>query len=116
MLAAPAGGRRGALVAQRGLLALRADQVRALVELIDKTIDALDRGEPMSHENMFDGFDPSRYEEEAKARWGGTPEFEESVKMYVSDPRFAANYEPIRRGLAQYMCDAFRANAGRATG
>jgi DNA-binding transcriptional MerR regulator len=37
-------------------------------------------------------------------------------QMYVADPRFAANYERIRPGMAQYVCDAIAANAARATG
>ena len=34
-------------------------------------------------------------------------------RMYVADPRFAATYEKIRPGMAQYMCDATAANAAR---
>lgn len=34
-------------------------------------------------------------------------------RMYVTDPRFAKNYEKVRSGLAQYMCDAIAANAAR---
>ena len=30
--------------------------------------------------NMFDGFDAARYEEEARQKWGGSPEFEQSVR------------------------------------
>jgi DNA-binding transcriptional MerR regulator len=36
-------------------------------------------------------------------------------RMYVADPRFAASYQKIRPGMAQYMCDAIAANAARAT-
>ena len=32
-------------------------------------------------------------------------------EMYVADPRFAATYERVRAGLAQYMRDAILANA-----
>ncbi|HEY5506161.1 MAG TPA: MerR family transcriptional regulator [Coriobacteriia bacterium] len=35
------------------------------------------------------------------------------AEMYIADPRFAANYEKIRVGLAQYIHDAILANAGR---
>lgn len=35
-------------------------------------------------------------------------------QMYVADPRFAATGERIHPGLAQYVCDAFIANARRA--
>ena len=33
--------------------------------------------------------------------------------MYVADPRFAANYDGTRAGLAQYIRDAIHANADR---
>jgi len=34
--------------------------------------------------------------------------------MYVSDPRFTANYDTATPGLAQYIRDAIHANADRA--
>lgn len=181
ILADPGFDRRRALVSQRELLVKRADETRALVALIDRTIEALDRGGEVSREDLFDGFQPADHEEEARERWGGTEEYAESVRrtrryraedwkairaeaaaivddfaaaldagaaatdaraadvaerhrqhisrwfypcsseihvglgeMYVSDPRFAANYEPVRPGLAAYIRDAIRANADRA--
>jgi hypothetical protein len=33
--------------------------------------------------------------------------------MYVADARFTATYEKLRPGMAQYVCDAAAANAGR---
>lgn len=35
-------------------------------------------------------------------------------EMYVSDPRFSANYESVAEGLAAYIRDAICANAARA--
>jgi DNA-binding transcriptional MerR regulator len=35
-------------------------------------------------------------------------------RMYVEDARFTANYERIRPGMAQYLCDAIAANAARS--
>ena len=35
-------------------------------------------------------------------------------EMYIADPRFTANYEKIRPGLAAYVRDAIKANAERA--
>ncbi len=32
-------------------------------------------------------------------------------RMYVEDPRFTATYEAMAPGLAQFVCDAFQANA-----
>lgn len=34
-------------------------------------------------------------------------------EMYVADPRFKANYDKMREGLAQWLCDAIKANAAR---
>jgi len=34
-------------------------------------------------------------------------------EMYVADPRFKANYDKQREGLAQWLCDAIKANAAR---
>ena len=113
ILADPAFDRRRALVDQRELLAERAEQVRALVALIDRTIEALDRGECMSREALFDGFDPSRYEEEARERWGGSPEYDQSVartRRYTPD-----DWKAIRAEAAAVV-EAFAAafDAGTA--
>lgn len=35
-------------------------------------------------------------------------------EMYVADPRFRANYEKLRPGMAEYVCAAIKANAARA--
>ncbi len=35
------------------------------------------------------------------------------AEMYISDPRFTANYEKVAPGLAQYVHDAILANAAR---
>jgi DNA-binding transcriptional MerR regulator len=181
ILAEPAFDRRRALLAQRARLAEQAARAAALVALVDKTIATLERGETMTPEEMFDGFDPSKYEEEARARWGKTESYAESARrtarytkddwatlraeadaltqafadamdrgtppgdpaamdiaerhrlhidrwfypcpprmhaglgeMYAGDPRFAANYDKVRPGLAVYVRDAIRANAQRA--
>jgi DNA-binding transcriptional MerR regulator len=46
---------------------LRLDRQIATVEL---TIEALEGGEQLMAENMFDGFDHSQYKEEVEQRWG----------------------------------------------
>ncbi|PKQ15153.1 MAG: MerR family transcriptional regulator [Actinobacteria bacterium HGW-Actinobacteria-7] len=38
------------------------------------------------------------------------------AEMYIADPRFKANYEKIRTGMAQYVHDAILACAKRAAG
>lgn len=73
--------RRAALLEQRERLRDRARQTDAMIRAIDAALAAIDggaTGEDIMSE-LFDGFDPSRYEDEARQRWGG-PGFDESVK------------------------------------
>lgn len=179
----PSFDRRKALLAQREMLAARAARLEAMLGLIDKTLASLEGGVSMTKEEMFEvfgDFDPSRYEEEVKERWGDTDAYRESARraksytkedwqrfkdeseeigkaiaslmdegvapddpratdaverarlqidrwfypcsremhvclgeMYVADPRFRETYEKIRTGMAQYVCDAIKANAAR---
>jgi DNA-binding transcriptional MerR regulator len=83
--------RKAALLDQRQRLHDRARQAEAMIRAIDTALAALDgsvtTGE-MAMADLFDGFDPSRYEEEARERWGGTEAFAESTertKRYTAD-------------------------------
>ena len=82
--------RKAALLDQRQRLRDRARQAEAMIRAIDAALAALDGGATtgeMTMADLFDGFDPSRYEEEARQRWGG-PAFDESakrVKRYTPD-------------------------------
>jgi DNA-binding transcriptional MerR regulator len=179
----PSFDRREALVAQRALLVEKGERLRAMVTLIDETLDGMERGAAMKPEEMFEvfgDFDAKAHEEEVARRWGKTEAYAESARrtkrytkedwtairdemnaihaafaeamasgakptdvtvmdvaerarrhidarfypcspamhvalgqMYVSDPRFTESYERIRPGLAQFVCDAIRANAER---
>src|SRR4051812_29152036 len=80
LLADPSFDRRSALLAQRTRLAENAERASALLRLIDKTIETMQKGESMKPEEMFDGFKPVQYEEEAKARWGNTSAHAESLR------------------------------------
>lgn len=40
------------------------------IESVERTITALEGGEQLMAENMFDGFDHSQYKEEVEQRWG----------------------------------------------
>jgi DNA-binding transcriptional MerR regulator len=180
----PAFDRRKALLAQRALLVEKGERLRAMIGLVDKTLDAMEEGIIMNREDMFEAFgdfDPQAHEEEARTRWGDSEAFAESKRrtkrytkddwktiraqadaihaelakalaagiapsdavamdlaerarlhidrwfypcshamhaslgqMYVSDPRFTETYERVAPGLAQFVCDAIRANAERA--
>jgi DNA-binding transcriptional MerR regulator len=106
--------RRKALVAQRAMLAERAERARALVDLIDKTIEALDGGTTMKPEEMF------AYEEEAKARWGSTPQYAESKRRtsaYTKDDwsEIRAEADAITEAFAQAAEAGVAPSDARAT-
>jgi DNA-binding transcriptional MerR regulator len=46
------------------------DRYARLAATVTKTIDALEKGVPMTATDMFDGFDYTKYEAEARERWG----------------------------------------------
>jgi hypothetical protein len=150
----------------------------ATARALDRALAAYERGTKMKETEMFEGFDASEYEDEARERWGHTEAYRESARraagygerewsairaqadeivrdfaslmaageapeaeaaravaerhrqqithwfypvsvamhrnlaeMYVSDPRFAANYERVAEGLTVYVHDAILANA-----
>jgi MerR family transcriptional regulator, thiopeptide resistance regulator len=178
MLDDPAHDRIGALRRQRELIERESERLGALRQAIDDAIDAEEKGTTMPENAMFDGFDPSEYEDEVRERWGHTEAYRESTrraasygeaewqairtewdaivaelaaaqaageppdserartaaerhrrhithwfydcppamhrglgKMSADDPRFASNYDKVAPGLAEYVREAFAANA-----
>ena len=76
VLAAPRFAREAARAEHRKLLLERQERLGRLIRSVDKTLEAMRRGKPMNA-TMFDGFDAAAYEDEARKRWGGTPEWEQ---------------------------------------
>jgi DNA-binding transcriptional MerR regulator len=83
--------RRKALLAQREQLRNRAQQAEEMIRGIDAALAALDgksKGGNVDLKAIFDGFDPSKYEQEARERWGKTDAYKESTrrtKRYSAD-------------------------------
>jgi len=83
----PAFDRREALETHRiALLELRRT-VEALLAAVDHTIEAMDKGETMDKNEMFDAFDEralekhrTKYADEVKQRWGTTDAYAESQR------------------------------------
>ena len=71
-----------ALRAQRQQLQGRAERTAAMLRSVDAALAILDadRGGSMDMKALFDGFDPSRYEEEARQRWGNSDAYKESAR------------------------------------
>ena len=76
----PAFDRQAAFQEQRRQLEDKLENTHAMLRAVDKALAAL-KGEPiMDHKELFDGFDPAEYEEEAKERWGDTDAYKESAR------------------------------------
>ena len=92
MLDDPAFDRRRALVRQRAQIVEQVERAQAMLRAIDVALDSLEpslRGGTTMHEDeevsaLFDGFDPSQFEEEAQARWGRTDAYAESARRMAA--------------------------------
>lgn len=80
IISRPGFDRRQALVNHRKLLLERQERLTRLIQSVDRTLAAMERGVEMDTKTMFDGFDQSQYEEEARQRWGHTDAYKESVR------------------------------------
>lgn len=59
-----------ALTAHREQLRAERDLVERRLASLDRTIDALRKGDSIMAEDMFDGFDHTQHKEEVERRWG----------------------------------------------
>jgi DNA-binding transcriptional MerR regulator len=74
---------REALTEQRALLVERFEQTETMIRSIDAALAAIDRKTretEMDAKQLFDGFDPAKYEDEARERWGSTAAYAESQR------------------------------------
>lgn len=79
----PSFDRFEALRMQRKMLVDKAAQLGKMITAVDRAIDGLEKGATMDRSQMFEAFgdfDPSRYEEEARRRWGHTEAYRESAR------------------------------------
>lgn len=76
----PGRDRLAALERQRELVGREIERLGALAAAVDAAIAAHVNGTRMEETTMFEGFDPSEYEEEARERWGHTDAYRESAR------------------------------------
>ena len=87
--------RRRALLEQRAALTRRAERTSEMLHAIDAAIAVLDgatlgdvgnerEGTTVDYKKLFSGFDPSKYEDEVKQRWGNTEAYKASEKRAKS--------------------------------
>lgn len=118
-LADPAFDRREALRSHRELLQKRVEDARALLELVDRSLHAMNREDEMSAEQKFEGFDATNFEAEAKERWGATPQYAEAEKRKkkstdADGKRIQAEASAISEALAALMDAGVPATDARA--
>jgi DNA-binding transcriptional MerR regulator len=76
----PGFDRRSALVQQRSLVEGKLARLQRMIDAIDLALLAGDEGMTMDPDDMFDGFQPPEWAEEAKQRWGDTEAYQESQR------------------------------------
>ena len=83
----PTFDRAEALRAQRSLLAEKVRRTESMLAAIDAAIDATEKGREMSDTEragmfgeLFDGFNPHEYADEAEQRWGETDAYKQSME------------------------------------
>ena len=74
----------GALEKHREALNSRAQRLTRLINTIDHTIAIIKGENKMNEEELFAGFDETKYEEEARQRWGNTLQYQESQRKWAS--------------------------------
>ncbi len=76
--------RLSALRTQRELVNSELARLTRLARALDRAIATVEHGNERQEETMFDGFDPSQYEDEARERWGHTDAYKESARRVAS--------------------------------
>ena len=116
----PSFDRVAALRRQRAQLVARATQTAALIRAVDRALalegherDATAEGaDIMQHKTdlkeLFEGFDPAQYAEEAEQRWGETPAYKESQRRtarYTKEDwqRYQAENAAVMQALVAAM-------------
>src|SRR6185312_3130281 len=80
----PGHDRLAALERQRELIEREIGRLGGLAAAVDAAIEAHVNGTRLEETTMFEGFDPSEYEEEARERWGDTDAYKESARRAAS--------------------------------
>jgi DNA-binding transcriptional MerR regulator len=105
----PSFDRRKALIAQRTALEQRAQQTAAMIAAVDNALALLSAAQQEDRmEQIFQGFDASKYEEEARERWGHTDAYKEAARRterYTQEDwaRHRAEQEAIYTDAAALM-------------
>jgi DNA-binding transcriptional MerR regulator len=113
---------RAHLRRQHALLTRRIERLRAMAAAVEFAMEAQHVGISLTPEERFEVFgddDPARYEEEAKERWGDTPEYQQSRRRTASYTkedwkRVTGEQEAVGRRLAEAFAAGVPADGERA--
>jgi MerR family transcriptional regulator, thiopeptide resistance regulator len=124
--------RIGALRRQRELVQRDLERLGSVAKAIDLALDAHSSGTPLEEVAMFEDFDPSEYEDEARERWGHTDAYRESARrtraygerewneIRVESDRIVADFaallragEPAAGQAARELAEAHRQQISR---
>ena len=76
-------------------------RLKNLVHTLDQTIASLKGEQSMTDKEIFEGFDETEYEEEARQRWGSTLQYAESQRKWKNFS--AAEKEAIKQKQAELI-------------
>jgi DNA-binding transcriptional MerR regulator len=108
----PGFDQRKALLAQKEQLQERQQQTTRMILAVEAALAALDAkgtGDAVDMKQIFDGFESSRYEEEAKRRWGNGDAYQESQRR--TQKYTEQDWEKLRTEQASIYADAAVAQA-----
>jgi MerR family transcriptional regulator, thiopeptide resistance regulator len=97
----PGHDRLAALERQRELVGREIDRLGTLAAGVDAAIVAMRNGTKIEEANMFEGFDPAEYEDEARDRWGHTEAYRESARR--TQGYREADWAEIRRASSEIV-------------
>lgn len=108
---AEAGTREELLRKHREVLLAKRSKLDAMISALDAALVTFERGhlmQPDDVKQMFEGFDPSQYEDEARERWGDTDAYKESMRRTkqfgkAEWDRIQADWQTIYSDLAALM-------------
>lgn len=106
-----AGTREELLRKHREVLLAKRSKLDTMLSALDSALVALEKGQHMQPDDvkqMFEGFDHSQYEDEARERWGDTDAYKESMrrtKQYgkAEWDQIQASWQTIYSDLAALM-------------
>jgi DNA-binding transcriptional MerR regulator len=113
IMGSPSFSNLDALVEHRQVLLSQKNRLNKLIKTIDLTINSLKKGQSMTANDLYEGFDKAQmeeYQQEAQERWGDTDAYKQSVARVakmgkVGLAKVVAEGKEIEVELAKYISE-----------